>query len=517
MNKTLFTGICLTFLFLGTSVLAEPIQLGPVYTDRPDEVSLAVSLPPGPSKPPEPNDFQLLDGERIIASADTIEPFAVSDRKIALLICIDVSRSINKSILKESQDALINIFAEPLAKPGYRYALASFADKVDFNLDFTEDVNVVKKSIRELKISQGKKTLLYQALIDALNKFNSLNSDDFKRILLIISDGKDEGSAVTLEQVVDLSKELEVPIDAIGRGIIPRQYADGLRGLAKATGGHFIYPEVDLSIVKKELRLKKAIIQLIKSVIDNTWIVHFKYKTNAEKTTLVNAVLQLKGSDSVRISRGLPMPQENIGINEPMKDSNPVDAHPQIDWKHIVKYLPYLGFVLLLIATLIFIAWVLGHRKTQPNNESIPERKEPLIPNTDHLETQYKPESPKIKENQRRLTEVGSTVKPHLLNPNRTGLFLVATEGSLAGHKIAIEKQQFQIGANANNDLVIDDNYVSGNHALLRFENGELFLSDLNSRNGTFLNEELVKNNPIAIAQGDMIRIGNSTFRVTEA
>jgi pSer/pThr/pTyr-binding forkhead associated (FHA) protein len=92
----------------------------------------------------------------------------------------------------------------------------------------------------------------------------------------------------------------------------------------------------------------------------------------------------------------------------------------------------------------------------------------------------------------------------------------VATEGPLVGHKVAIEKQQFQIGANANNDLVLADNYISGNHALLSFENGELFLCDLKSRNGTFLNEELVKDKPIAVVQGDIIRIGNSNLRVTE-
>jgi pSer/pThr/pTyr-binding forkhead associated (FHA) protein len=64
--------------------------------------------------------------------------------------------------------------------------------------------------------------------------------------------------------------------------------------------------------------------------------------------------------------------------------------------------------------------------------------------------------------------------------------------------------------------LVLVDDYVSGNHALLTHKNGVLLLSDLHSRNGTLLNGELVKDKSSAVFPGDVIQIGNSSLKVTE-
>jgi pSer/pThr/pTyr-binding forkhead associated (FHA) protein len=63
--------------------------------------------------------------------------------------------------------------------------------------------------------------------------------------------------------------------------------------------------------------------------------------------------------------------------------------------------------------------------------------------------------------------------------------------------------------------LVIDgDNFISGSHAQLLFDQGYLILSDLNSRNGTFLNGTRLKNIPVTVKSGDKIGFGNSTFEL---
>ena len=45
-----------------------------------------------------------------------------------------------------------------------------------------------------------------------------------------------------------------------------------------------------------------------------------------------------------------------------------------------------------------------------------------------------------------------------------------------------------RIGRNDANDLVLQEDSVSREHAAIRFENGEFVLYDLNSANGTFIN-----------------------------
>ena len=80
---------------------------------------------------------------------------------------------------------------------------------------------------------------------------------------------------------------------------------------------------------------------------------------------------------------------------------------------------------------------------------------------------------------------------------------LLGFKGASNGRHFVIEKKQFTIGANSENDVVITgDEYVSGNHASLHFESGTLLLTDLNSRNGTYLNGKRVAAT-LAVKLGD--------------
>ncbi|MCP4340874.1 MAG: FHA domain-containing protein [Desulfobulbaceae bacterium] len=92
---------------------------------------------------------------------------------------------------------------------------------------------------------------------------------------------------------------------------------------------------------------------------------------------------------------------------------------------------------------------------------------------------------------------------------------LVSVDGSLAGKRYKITKDVFKIGRNEDNDICItEDDYVSGNHAFLSYQNGNLFLSDQNSHNGTYLNGKKVAG-PLMVRQDDKIGVGNSVFQVT--
>lgn len=84
-----------------------------------------------------------------------------------------------------------------------------------------------------------------------------------------------------------------------------------------------------------------------------------------------------------------------------------------------------------------------------------------------------------------------------------------------AGIKISIEKQRTTIGRDASNDVSLDDELVSKEHAVIEVinneDNVEFFIQDLNSTNHTFVNDA-----PIDIHKlkdGDLIRIGMSDFR----
>lgn len=69
------------------------------------------------------------------------------------------------------------------------------------------------------------------------------------------------------------------------------------------------------------------------------------------------------------------------------------------------------------------------------------------------------------------------------------------------------------IGRAASNTVVLDDDYVSSEHALLSLRGSQWWLEDLNSRNGTLLND-IPLDAPTVVAMGDVLTIGNTRFKL---
>lgn len=101
--------------------------------------------------------------------------------------------------------------------------------------------------------------------------------------------------------------------------------------------------------------------------------------------------------------------------------------------------------------------------------------------------------------------------------PGHPAAVLSGIGGKVLGRQFPVDKEHYRIGWESDNDLCIkDDDYVSAKHAALRYEAGSLYLSDLGSTSGTFLNDKQIKD-PVMVRQKDNIRLGQSVFQVSEA
>jgi adenylate cyclase len=66
------------------------------------------------------------------------------------------------------------------------------------------------------------------------------------------------------------------------------------------------------------------------------------------------------------------------------------------------------------------------------------------------------------------------------------------------------------VGRSEDNDFVVTDRWISRNHAMLQaMENGEMYLIDLGSRNGSFLNGRRVSI-PVRMKNGDRLTFGQT-------
>jgi pSer/pThr/pTyr-binding forkhead associated (FHA) protein len=72
--------------------------------------------------------------------------------------------------------------------------------------------------------------------------------------------------------------------------------------------------------------------------------------------------------------------------------------------------------------------------------------------------------------------------------------------------EVQVTKDRTSVGRRPYNDLVIDNLAVSGEHAVLQMSGNEVYLEDLNSTNGTFVNGKAVKKQ--LLFDNDTVEIG---------
>lgn len=75
-------------------------------------------------------------------------------------------------------------------------------------------------------------------------------------------------------------------------------------------------------------------------------------------------------------------------------------------------------------------------------------------------------------------------------------------------HLFPLTQINTSIGRHPDNDLIINEPSVSRWHAELRFEDGEFYIYDMDSRFGTFLNTTKIKRS--LVRNGDTISLANT-------
>lgn len=78
-------------------------------------------------------------------------------------------------------------------------------------------------------------------------------------------------------------------------------------------------------------------------------------------------------------------------------------------------------------------------------------------------------------------------------------------------------KQVTSLGAEQDNDIVLGDQFVSGHHLQLRWDGVAWWLEDLNSKNGTLVNQQPVASGQLhALRKGATITIGGMSAELID-
>ncbi len=146
-------------------------------------------------------------------------------------VLVDTSRSVPKARFEEAKKALSEMMPALAAQgPVCLYAFNDSPVKVT---DFTTDASELQAGISRLE-QGGDYTLLYDCVFFAVK---ALAEKKEPGVILLVTDGKDENSAVTLEDAA--SRAVEAHVGIVTAGLGSSLDLKALRRLATLTGGQY--------------------------------------------------------------------------------------------------------------------------------------------------------------------------------------------------------------------------------------------------------------------------------------
>jgi VWFA-related protein len=205
------------------------LQIHSVPGQKVQVVASVMDAKDHPVKNLGPANFSVKVGKKDVKQF-SLERFAEAGRPLSVLLLLDVSGSMHGEAIEAARVAAI-AFLDELDKADY-CSLTVFGTGARQLVDFTREKRLIRTAIQGLKANESK-TWLNQALYDALDR--AANAPSSRPAIVVLTDGKDEGSSIGAEDVIAKAGTLDVPIYTLGFG--PQADVDFLRRLAALTHG----------------------------------------------------------------------------------------------------------------------------------------------------------------------------------------------------------------------------------------------------------------------------------------
>ncbi len=153
----------------------------------------------------EKENFQLFEG----GSGQEIKSFSSEDAPVSLGVIFDSSGSMS-SKMDRAKDAVVEFFKT--ANPQDEFFMITFSDEPEVVSDFTSSVDDIQSKL--VFTVPRRRTALLDAIYMGVTKMRQAKFA--KKALLIISDGGDNHSRYTENEIKSLVKEADVMVYAIG-------------------------------------------------------------------------------------------------------------------------------------------------------------------------------------------------------------------------------------------------------------------------------------------------------------
>lgn len=428
-------------------------------------------------------------------------PFENSGEGVAYLFLVDISASLRPPQFERIKSALERWISG--LDGADRAAILSFGDTVSTVADFTNDQEVLRAALEGLA-PRDRNTQFHLALRRALEVGQRQDPDlPTRRVIVVLTDGKDEGSGLTEEDVVGLLKEDPVPIYAIGYSRLSnaerQRYLDVLKRFVELSGGIF-FQGTEESLDEVYERTRQA--------IRRVWTARFQ----CAACEADGQIHQLVVTTTTSGDRRFPARYDVRALAGAAPAVQPEEAATNPSTQSRRPWGIFAAVALLGLALLVAALWFWRRGNQEPEDVYEPEAvPEPEMPSSSLPAPAATPSPvPPVAEEE----APPPPAAPAPVDPSSRTLQLLVVHGRTSGHSYEVVlHNRCVVGTASGTDLQINEEGVEPHHFEFSLDNHKVWIRDLTQARKTSVNGV-----PIAgafqLEQGDLILAGRTELRI---
>ncbi len=435
-------------------------------------------------------DFHVVEGNSRAAGRKTLK-FREADLPLALVVVIDASPSMAGKPLDAIRQGVAQLVSRK--REGDRTAILSFANDLRWDARWDATDAAKQEALRGFQ-TRGDRTRLYDAIWEAMDEFAEQSRVDgfpSRMSILVMTDGHDEGSGNSLEQVTSRLGLSRIRLDGVGLARSP-QWLKNLQQLTIAGFGAF-----------STTTTPEGLTDLLEQGLDHV---------------LDAPVIEF---DDVGFAADGAMHRVSIEYAPTMWQDEAEVSFP--GWLSLVRPTTWIaggaGVFVVVGGIAVFAlkrrrvvrpiaAQPVAAAAVAPAAPPPVQRASTMVESPRRAGTAIEPTpvSTRVPSRQSTMLASQSAGEPAVTE-------LVAVAGPYAGQRFPVSTNEFWIGSSPNNHLCLSqDSGVSGNHACIRREERFHRVFDNGSLNGTYVNGRPIGQEPTLVRSGDRIRVGQSDF-----
>ena len=414
-----------------------------------------------------------------------LETIRGKGENVSVLIAVDASGSMRGGPIDSVKSAMKSFIMQ--IKEFDQISILSFHDEVETIATFTSSIDTLIESTENIA-AKGSRTELYYGIRTGLKMLGETENLNDKKILIVLSDGKNEGEAYTDDDCINLANELGIPVYSIGfHSSADKKYLRVLERISDKTGGEYNY-----SSTTEELKATYS--KVFEQIQDRTVLCY---------TTSIFEADSLEHSVSVAVEVNGNTGESSFTFRSPPKAS-------LINNRLILPSI--VGLVVIVVVIIVFRK----KARKKEEKEKLEAEKERIEAEKAQKQAQDETKVEKEKvDDKTKAVERSSDPRKTIISGRGdsapSSIQLHFNSGPLAGQSETISANS-TIGRGSDNDIVLDEKTVSGNHCRISVEGTGYVIYDMDSTNGTIVNGNKVTS--MTLSSGSTIELGSVKISV---